>query len=182
MEDSVPREAIGRTWKKIEENEILTRAAAIAFYAMLALVPFLGLLLTLAVQLLPDITGNNDAIDRATVLQLEETVARFFPREISGLVVDQIARIQSNPPIGLISVGLILLLWLASSLYLAIIDALNRVQGVVETRSLVKLRLLAALMTILQAVILLGSFLTIVLWPQILRAWALAIVRSSRAW
>ncbi len=165
-----PREAAVQTWKKISEHEILTRAAAIAFYAMLALVPFLGLVLTLAVQFLPDITCRNAAIDDGTVKQLEEGVSRLFPREISGLVIDQIARIQSHPPVGLLSIGLVLSLWLASSLYLEIIEALNRVQGLSETRSLVHLRLVAALMTILQAVVLLGSFLTIVLWPQILRS------------
>ena len=36
------RELASRTWKKILENEIMTRAAAVSFYAMLALVPFLG--------------------------------------------------------------------------------------------------------------------------------------------
>ena len=38
------------------ENEIFTRASAVAFYAMLACVPFLGLLLTVLVQLLLDPT------------------------------------------------------------------------------------------------------------------------------
>lgn len=164
-----PREAAKRTWKKIVQNEILTRAAAIAFYAMLALVPFLGLVITLIVQFLPDLTGRNPAIEDATVRQVEASLSRLFPHEISGLIVDQIARIQSHPPVGLLSIGLVLSLWLASSLYLEIIEALNRVQGVAESRSLVHLRLVAALMTILQAVVLLGSFLTIVLWPQILR-------------
>ena len=46
------RELALRTWKKIIENEIMTRAAAVSFYAMLALVPFLGLVLTSPSQLL----------------------------------------------------------------------------------------------------------------------------------
>ena len=47
-------EVLRRTWKAIQQYEIMTRAAAMAFYAMLAVVPFLALVLTLAVQLLPD--------------------------------------------------------------------------------------------------------------------------------
>ena len=38
-----PREVAIRTWAKIGEHEILTRAAAISFYAIAALVPFLAL-------------------------------------------------------------------------------------------------------------------------------------------
>ena len=53
------RELCLRTWKKIQEHEILTRASAVSFYAMLALVPFLALVLTLTVQLLPDIKGRS---------------------------------------------------------------------------------------------------------------------------
>ncbi len=53
-----PRELAIRTWHAISTNEIQTRAAAVAFYAMLALVPFLGLVLVLASQLLPDLTGG----------------------------------------------------------------------------------------------------------------------------
>src|SRR5262249_5299178 len=52
-----PRECALRTWAKVNENEIMTRAAAVSFYAMLALIPFLALVLTLSVQLLPDLTG-----------------------------------------------------------------------------------------------------------------------------
>src|SRR5205823_4369601 len=49
---SVP-ELFRRTGKAITEHEIMTRAAAVSFYAMLAAVPFLALVLTLAVHLLP---------------------------------------------------------------------------------------------------------------------------------
>ncbi|HWT77183.1 MAG TPA: hypothetical protein VN648_00040, partial [Candidatus Methylomirabilis sp.] len=42
------REVCLRTWTKINEHEILTRAAAISFYALAALVPFLALVITLS--------------------------------------------------------------------------------------------------------------------------------------
>ena len=42
------REVCRRTWTKINEHEILTRAAAISFYALAALVPFLALVITLS--------------------------------------------------------------------------------------------------------------------------------------
>ncbi len=166
------REVVLRTWKGINDHEIMTRAAAVSFYAMLAMVPFLALTLTVAVQQLPDITGSFGGkvrgIGNMTVEQLEVTVKTLFPAEVQRMVLDQIARIQKQPPVGLLSIGVIVSLWLASSLFLAIMDAMNRVYGVVETRSIVKLRLTAAVMTIIQAITLLGSLLLIVAWPQIL--------------
>jgi membrane protein len=165
-----PRELAVRVWKRMGEHEVMTRAAAVAFYAMLATVPFLALLLTIVVQALPDVTGWRRGMGSMTVHQLEESVQHLFPREVSGLVMDQIARIQSRPPVGLLSVGVVITLWLASSLYLAIIDAMNRLYGVTETRSLVRLRLAAILMTVVQATVLVGSLIVIVAWPQILQA------------
>jgi len=53
-----PRELVIRTWAKVQEHEIMTRAAAVSFYAMLACVPFLALMLTVLVQLLPDLSST----------------------------------------------------------------------------------------------------------------------------
>jgi membrane protein len=176
------RELMVRTWRAIEEHEIQTRAAGVAFYAMLALVPFIGLVLTFAVQFLPDITGGNAEVRGATdraVVKLQETLDAGLPAEASREIQAQIQRIQDNPPFGLISIGLVITLWLASSLYLAVIDAMNRIYGVTERRSFLKLRLVAIAMTITQAAILVGSLLVIVAWPYILRWLGLGSVGSA---
>lgn len=163
------RELAVRTWRQINEHEILTRAAAVSFYAMLALVPFLGLIILLAAQLLPDVTRVTGAkgVGDMTVNELEETLRQLFPREAYRVVEDQIARLQEQPPVGLISLGLAITLWLASSLFIAIIDAMDRIYGVEETRPFWKLRLTAIVMTVVQAIIMVGSLLVIVAWPQI---------------
>ncbi len=164
------RELAIRTWKKIGENEIMTRASAVSFYAMLAFIPFLGLVISLAVQLLPDLTGasGKEGMGSLTVEKFKATLGEVFPDEANQVVQDQIVRMQEAPPVGLLSIGLIITLWSASSLFAAIMDALNRVYGVDEARPFVKKRLTAILMTVIQATILIGSFLTIVLWPQVL--------------
>jgi membrane protein len=168
------RELLLRTWNKVNDNEIMTRAAAVSFYAMLALVPFLALILTLIVQLLPDVTGLTGAkgIGDLTAAELDRTLKQSFPVEAYRVVHDQIVHLQrqKQPPLGLLLVGLGVTVWLASSLFVAIIDAMNRICGVTESRSLVKIRLVAIAMTCVQAVILVGSLLAIVLWPQIV-AW-----------
>jgi membrane protein len=167
------RELASRTWKQVGANEILTRASAISFYAMLALVPFLALLLTISAKLLPDVTGltgQNVGVGNMTVEELRAILRRFFPADAARLAEDQIGRIQAAPPIGLLSAGLVLSLWTASSLFLAIIDAMNVIYGVTETRSMVRLRLTAIVMTLLQAAILLGSLAAIAIGPEVL-AW-----------
>jgi membrane protein len=160
-----------RTWTKMNEHEILTRASAVAFYAMLALVPFLALILTLTVQLLPEVTGRSGhavGFGNMTVDQLRATLHEIFPREAYSVVLAQIDRMQKEPPVGLLSVGLVITIWLASSLFVAIIDAMNRIYGVEETRSFIRLRRTAILMTVIQAAILIWALVTIVAWPQIL--------------
>lgn len=161
-----------RSWKKIQENEIFTRAAAVAFYAMLALVPFLGLVLTLAVQALPDLThlatGQEHNIADPTVNAFQKTLDDLVPPEASDLIESAIAELQSRPKVGLLSMGLVISVWLASSLFLAIIDALNQIHGVEESRPIWKLRLTAILMTFIQAVILVGSLVAIVGGPELM--------------
>ncbi len=185
-----PRQIAVGMWKRMEQHDAMTWAAAVAFYAMLATVPFLALILVVVVLRLPDLSGagrRTTGLGHLTVDQLEATLRSLFPNEAYVLVRDQIARIQNEPPLALLSLGVVISLWSASSLFLVVIDALNRTYGVKETRSFVKLRLRAFAMTLIQAACLLGSLVAIVAWPQILGllglepggavAWVAAAVR-----
>ena len=63
-----------------------------------ACVPFLGLLVTVLVLYLPDLSGlsgrrNEGAI---TVTQLESTLRSIFPKEAYAVAADQIARLQEQ--------------------------------------------------------------------------------------
>ena len=179
-------------WQRMEEHDAMTWAAAVAFYAMLATVPFLALVLVAVVLRLPDLSGagsRTTGLGNLTVDQLDATLRSLFPNEAYVLVRDQIAHIQGEPPLALLSLGTAIALWSASNLFLVVIDALNRTYQVKETRSFVKLRLTAMAMTFLQAACLLGSLVAIVAWPQILRvlgldphggvAWLATAVRWS---
>lgn len=167
------RELVNRTWARMTEHEIMTRAAAVSFYAMLALVPFLGLIVTVTAWLLPDVSGlagQDTGIGNLTTEQLSRTLERFLPSEGSAVFEDQIGRLQhqERPPLGLLVLSTGVTIWLASSLFVAIIDAMNSIYGVKETRSFVKIRLTAILMTCLEAVILVGALLAIVVGREVL--------------
>ena len=71
-----PRELAVRTWRLMEKNEIQTRAAGVAFYAMLALVPFIGLILAITVQLLPDLTGGSKLASGVAVKTVRLKITR----------------------------------------------------------------------------------------------------------
>ena len=163
------RELLWRTWEKMSEHELMTRAAAAAYYALTALVPFLAVLVTLAAQLAPSITGPSGAraaIGTMTVDEFRETLSSVLPDEAYEVVAGEIARIQKQP-LGLLSLGLVVSLWLASGLFGTIIDALNRIHGVEETRPYWILVLTAIGLTVLQAVIMVGTLVTLVAWPLV---------------
>src|SRR5262249_49345067 len=81
----------------------------------------------------------------------------------------ELARLQESPPTGVVSFGLVALLWLSSSLFVSVMDAMNRTMGVQETRPFWKVRLIAMLMTLSQAAILILVFASTLAWPQILK-------------
>ena len=85
--------AVG-TWKRMEEHDAMTLAAAVGFYAMLATVPFLALVLVVVVLRLPDLSGagrRTIGLGNLTVEQLDATLKSLFPNEAYVLVRDQIA-------------------------------------------------------------------------------------------
>ncbi len=158
------KEAAIRTWNRMNDHEILTRASAITFYAIAALVPFLALMITLTAYLLPppvrhEVHGKAGPAD--------ELVA-MLPGDAASIVTKEIQRLQDSPPTALISLGLVATIWLSSSVFVAIMDAMNRILDVKETRPWWKQRVIAMVMTLTQAAILIAVFTTMVAWPLIL--------------
>ncbi len=168
-------EALRRTWIKLNEHELMTRAAAIAFYAIAALVPFMTLVILLAARLLPWMTGG-DAVDPSA------TLGELLPPEAARVVVGELEDIQARGGgAGLISFGTIALLWLNSSLFTAVMDAMNRIRGVEETRPYWKQRLLAVAMSVIEAVVIILALASTLLWPQILEFFRLGSAASFLA-
>ncbi|WP_233578773.1 YihY/virulence factor BrkB family protein [Tautonia sociabilis] len=169
-----PIQLARRTWCRAKQHSLMSRAAAVAFYAMLALVPFLALMLTIAVKALPDISeatvGAGADLGNQAVVELERTLEQTFPREAVTLIKGQIERIQDEGRLDLLSFGLLVTIWLSSTLFLEIMDALNAVHGVSESRPFWRLRLQAIGLTLVQATVLIGALVSIVAWPQIIAA------------
>jgi len=161
------REVCLRTWARINEHEILTRAVAISFYALAALVPFLALVITLSAWFLPRIAWvlplvKQDATDQGTAAANAIALLQdLLPVDATSLLGRELTTLREKPPTGIISFGLVALLWLSASLIVAVMDAMNQIIGVHETRPFWKVRLTAMLMTLSQAAVLIVAFVTI---------------------
>ncbi len=145
-----------RTWKQMQQHGTFDRAAVIAYYAMLALVPFAGIILAIAL-------GWATAIAD----QLLSVSHQFLPPEADKLLREEVFRVQSAAPTGILSFGFLILLWSASSLFVAVMDATNAAYGVQDNRPWWKRRLWAILLTIIESALLLGTALSIILWPKV---------------
>jgi membrane protein len=150
------RELAVRTYRAMDKHDTLNQAAVIAFYAMLSLVPLLSLTLTLALR------GRADVAS-----QLEEVCRPMMPAEALKILHDQLDKLQKDTPVGLLSVSILLLLWSASSLFVAVMDTTNAAYGVRDERPWWKKRLLAIVLTVIETILLIGATASIALWPQV---------------
>ena len=176
----------------LSRHEILSRASAIAFCAMLSFIPFITLVITVGAHLLPTLgaaAGHPLGVDSGLGLSAQEVAAflqTIFPKDAANLVIDQIARIQEQPPLAVISITLFLALWTSSGLFSEIINALNRILGVRETRPFWRIKLLTMGMVLLETALLFGAFVIVLIWPEIsaslgLSSWA-AVFASTAHW
>src|SRR6185437_15510304 len=116
------REVAVRTWGRFNEHEVFTRAAAITFYAIAALVPFLALVITLTAYLLPPPVRQAVSGTARPAGPMDELLA-VLPSDAASVVAREIAELQKRPPTGLISFGLVATLWLSASLFVGVMDA-----------------------------------------------------------
>jgi membrane protein len=113
----------------------LTHAAAISFYALLSLFPFL----LLVISILGSITA--DSGDRLAVLGF---VFRYFPTRLDFVTTQLDAFRQTRLQVG--AAGGVALIWASLGVFGAITTAVNEAWGVEKQRSFFKHRLVSFLM------------------------------------
>jgi membrane protein len=151
------RELVVRTYQAMDKHDTLNQAAVVAFYAMLSLAPLLSLVLAFALGAQPGVAE-----------QVKDLCKQFMPTQANELVQEQIKKITTSTPVGLMSLSILILLWSASSLFVAVMDTTNAAYGVRDERPWWKKRLLAILLTIAETVLLIGACITIAIWPQVM--------------
>ncbi|AHY47419.1 YihY family inner membrane protein [Rubrobacter radiotolerans] len=134
-------------------------AAQLSYYLILALFPFILVLVSLM-----SLVGNPALA--SNVLGYFEGV---MPTELFGLFQEFMGPIISgeNPAPGLLSFGILFTLWSASGAFAALINALNKAYDVEETRPFWKVRGIAVLMTLGLSVLIVFAVVLLVLGPSI---------------
>ena len=151
--------ALKATVQEFQRDDALGLAAQLAYYLILALFPFILVLVSLmgtfgSQELASEVLGYFRQLVPEEAYKIIET---FTANIISG---------DAKAP-GLLSFGILFTIWAASGAFAALINALNRAYDVQETRPFWKVRGIAILMTLGLSVLILAGVLLLVLGPQI---------------
>lgn len=150
-----------RVWAEVLEDDVFGRAAQLAYYFFLALIPFLIFVIASL-----SVFG---AADRGRALLFRFFADALPPSafELLDMTFSQI--IHSSGPLKM-SFGIVASLWSASMGMSAIMDTLNAASKVRETRSLVKQYAVATGLTVGIALLLVISVVIVVFGDAILNA------------
>ena len=125
---------------EIKKDRATTLAAAQAYYYLLAIVPLLILLLAILPYL---------QLDPQRVMDFVGTV---LPGEMATTFQDTIVSVVTTPSGGLLTFGILGTLWSASNAMSAFIEATNQAYDVEETRSFIKVKGMAIILTLFMLV------------------------------
>ena len=152
-------ELLKRTARETQNDNGLGLAAELAYYFFLALFPALLFLLAL-VSFFPvsDLPGR-----------LAEQLASVAPPEVTTIIRDQLAQLWQGRHGGLLTFGLVAALWSSSAALVALIDALDRVYDVEDSRPWWKRRLTAILLTLGLAAFIVASATLVLAGPELAR-------------
>jgi membrane protein len=140
----------------IMQNHILSFAAALSYYFVMAFFPALIALAAIVAYLpVPNLF--------TTIIA---TMARVAPPESMGLIRKIVADIISPSRGAFLSFGLIGILWTCSSGFSATIEALNVAYDVPETRSFWKARWLAIKLTFIIGTLVTFAFVFMIVGPR----------------
>jgi membrane protein len=159
LRDLASFRALKATVQEFQRDDALGMAAQLAYYLILALFPFILVLVSLlgtfgSEELASEVLGY---FKQVMPEQAYEIIKDFTDNIISG---------KAEAP-GLFTFGILFTIWAASGAFAALINALNRAYDVQETRPFWKVRGMAILMTLGLSVLILIGVLLLVLGPQI---------------
>jgi membrane protein len=135
-------------FRKLAADDVFTGAAALAYYFLFAIFPGAIFLLTL-IPYLP-IPHLHQSVMAA--------MGQFLPGDAAQLFEGVISEVTLHKREGLLSFGLILSWWSASSGVAAVMNQLNIVYGLKESRPFWKARLVAVLLTLALTLLVLVAF------------------------
>jgi len=134
-----PWRLLKRVYHEFDEDEVLTRSAALAFYFVSAMVPMIFFLMAILGLLAQGHDLQSGLLGYA---------ARFMPPDAYTLLQKTLKEITSTSTGLKLAVGLVLALWSGSGGVSSIMDALNRCYHVTDSRPFWKQRMIALGLTV----------------------------------
>ncbi|MGE3332921.1 MAG: YihY/virulence factor BrkB family protein [Rhodospirillaceae bacterium] len=125
-------------WKEVKEDNLSLVSAGAGFYALLAVIPAIGAIVSL----------YGLKADAETIREHLGFVRSALPREASQLLADQVRALTPGEDVKLgfgFVIGLALSLWSASRAVIALLTVVNIAYEEAETRSFIVINLLAIL-------------------------------------
>jgi membrane protein len=151
------RQLAVRTFGQVVRHETLDRAAIVAFYALLSLAPILSLVVAAAL-------GREGSL----AIEFLALSHQVLPPQAQAVIQEQVPKIQSSAPVGVLSLSFVVLLWSSSSSFIAVMDAINAAHGSRDQRPWWWRRLKAVVLTVLESALLIGALVAMVAWPHVL--------------
>lgn len=153
------KQFVNRAWHELIADDVLGRAAQLAYFFLFALFP-LGIFLS---ALLGAFAGTHSHL----TYRLTREIMQFVPPSANELVRETIRRSLAGSGTGKLVFSIVVALFSASSGMAAMMDTLNTVFDVRESRSLKKQRGVALLLTVALGILICIAILLIVLGGKI---------------
>jgi membrane protein len=171
------RDLVVRVGQRVIVGPVFERAAQLAYYGVLALVPFVVVLTTLAGFL-----SNDEAIDR-----LLSRAHDLMPAEAYTVLARVVHDVIASRSATLLTVGLLVSIWSASRAVNALRNALNSAHDLKrDGRSFVRKQWVAISFTLEGAILLLISVLASVIGADVIRVVSNALgidaVQEAKLW
>jgi membrane protein len=151
------KELIKRTTKETVEDDVFGLAAQQAYYFLFSLFPALLALVAIA-SFFPIANLTDDVF---------HYLGRFAPPEVLTIITDQLLKISKSGNSGLLTFAFLLTVWSSSGAMVSIISTLNIAYDITESRSWIRVRVAAVLLTIGLAFLILISMALIIVGPPL---------------
>lgn len=166
------RGLLKRIFLEAKSDNLPGESAKVAFYFFLSLFPAILTLFSLT-----GFVGGEAAFD-----WIMGSIRRMVPQETASYLARFVRQITSDQRAGILSLGLLLTLWSASTGVSALTDAMNRMYDVEETRNWFKRRGIALGLLVAITVLLIGATTIIVAGPSLVDFMGLDRVMTVLRW
>ncbi len=157
------KDVLWRTWNGIFDAHLLSNAASVAFFALLAVIPGLSVLISIY-GLFADPGLVSDKVPAFTML-LPDSVQLLLQEHVQRIAAQPAGKVSLN-----IAISFIVAAWGANAAAKGLFEGLNAIYGEAEKRSFLKFNMVSMLTTLAGIVVVTAAVATMALVPKVMEA------------